>query len=55
MRLLGSAALVVAGLIVVFWVNGSVRGVEANTIGGVLVLIGLLSALVILVRLGRRK
>jgi hypothetical protein len=45
MRLLGSASLVLVGLIVILWVDGSIRGLEANTIGGVLLLLGFVSAL----------
>jgi hypothetical protein len=47
MRLIGSASLVLAGLSLLLWVNGSVRGVEANTIGGAMLLLGLVSALFI--------
>jgi hypothetical protein len=47
MRLIGSASLALAGLILILWVNGSVRGVEANTIGGAMLLLGLVSAVVI--------
>lgn len=54
MRLIGSASLVLAGLILILWVNGSVRGVEANTIGAVMLLLGLVSALVtVALRAGR--
>jgi hypothetical protein len=54
MRLVGSACLIVAGLILILWVNGSVRGVEANTIGGALLLLGFVTALVT-VALGARR
>jgi hypothetical protein len=49
MRLFVSAVLVAAGAIMIAAVDGSVRGVEANTIGAVLVLLGLVTALVMLV------
>jgi hypothetical protein len=56
MRLIGSASLALAGLILILWVNGSVRGVEANTIGGAMLLLGLVSAVVIVaLRAGRDK
>jgi hypothetical protein len=56
MRLIASALLVLAGLILILWVNGSVRGVEANTIGGAMLLLGLVSALVtVAFRAGRDK
>ena len=54
MRLIVSALLVVAGLIVILWVNGSAWGVEANTIGGTVVLLGLVSALVAMALRARR-
>jgi hypothetical protein len=56
MRLIASASLVLAGLILILWVNGSVQGVEANTIGGAMLLLGLVSALVaVAFRAGRDK
>jgi hypothetical protein len=48
MPLFASGVLVAGGAILILAVNGSVRGIEANTIGAVLVLLGLVSALVIL-------
>lgn len=48
MRLFVSAVLVATGGIMIAAVDGSVRGVEANTIGAALVLLGLVSALVML-------
>ncbi|HEX7255041.1 MAG TPA: hypothetical protein VF236_03865 [Gaiellaceae bacterium] len=47
MRLLGSAALVVAGAILILFVSGSVRGIDANTIGAILLLVGFVSALAV--------
>lgn len=55
MGLVGSASLVLAGLVLIFWVDGSVRGVEASTIGGVMLLLGLLAALVVVAPRGRRR
>jgi hypothetical protein len=49
MGLILSAAVVAAGVILITAVEGSLGGVAANTIGAVLVLFGLLSALIILV------
>lgn len=47
MRFVASVSLVLAGLILILWVSGSISGVEANTIGGVLLLLGFVSALVL--------
>jgi hypothetical protein len=47
MRLLGIAVLLLAGALLIFVVDGSLRGNGANTIGSVLVLLALVSALVI--------
>lgn len=55
MRLVTSASLVLGGLILIVWIEGSVRGVEANTIGGVMVLLGLVSALVLVALRANRK
>jgi uncharacterized membrane protein len=49
MHLLLSALLVGAGAVLVAAVNESVRGIEANTIGAVMILLGLSYALVALV------
>lgn len=47
MHLLLSALLVGAGAVLVAAANGSVRGIEANTIGAVMILLGLLYALIV--------
>jgi hypothetical protein len=54
MHLLLSALLVGAGAVLVAAADESVRGIEANTIGGVVILLGLLYALVALVVSGTR-
>jgi hypothetical protein len=46
-RLLGIAVLLLGGALLIFVVDGSLRGIGANTIGAVLVLLALVSALVI--------
>ena len=48
MRFVASSVLVLAGLILILWVEGSIRGVSVDTVGGVMVLLGLVSAIVIL-------
>ncbi|HYZ91455.1 MAG TPA: hypothetical protein VFA34_03565 [Actinomycetota bacterium] len=45
MHLFISAVVVVAGAILIAAVDESVRGIEASTIGGILVLLGLVYAL----------
>ena len=54
MRLLGSAALVAAGAIVIVFVGGSLRGVDVNTIGAVLLFVGFVAALVVVSRRAAR-
>ena len=48
MQLAASAAFVVSGLILILWVEGSIYGVSVDTIGGVMVLVGLVNAIVVL-------
>ena len=47
MRLLGIAVLLLGGALLIFVVDGSLRGIGANTIGSVLVLVAFVSALVL--------
>jgi hypothetical protein len=47
MQFLASALVVLAGGTLIFLVDGSVRGIDVDTIGGVLVLVGFVSALLL--------
>jgi hypothetical protein len=50
-----SVVLVAVGVVLIWGINGSVRGIEVNTIGGILVLAGLIGALLSLVRSARKE
>ena len=55
MSLVGSAVVVGTGMILIWAVTGSVAGIGVNTIGGLLVLAGLVTALIWLAAWARRE
>jgi hypothetical protein len=50
-----SVVLVAVGVVLIWGIDGSVRNLEANTIGGIVVLVGLVGALVSMVLWAKRE